>query len=129
MLVLAQVLKSDVPNYKGMPNTVVGKTAFCEKQLEEYILPNFKSHRKILYPKLIEWGFQNQELVASLQQMEDQILLDFKNLSSKPHITAQNLDDLGYALDALVRLKERELYELLQVQFNEQLTGLDTELG
>lgn len=121
MLVLAQVLKLDVPDYKGMPVTLEGKIDFTKRKFEEIILPNINKHRRLLYPNILKWGFPDEGLVEHLQEMEDEILKIGKAIREGHDYSEIQLSDFGYSLDTLVRIKERELYEMVQVRFNEKL--------
>lgn len=124
MLVLAQVLKEDVPDYKGMPTSLEGKIDFINKKFEEFILPNINKHRKVLYPNILKWGFPDEGLIEHIQELEDEILKIGKTIRDGRNYSELQLSDFGYSLDTLVRIKERELYEMVQVRFSEELNEL-----
>lgn len=125
ILVLAQVLKSDVPDFKGMPTTLEGKIDYINRKFEEIILPNITKHRKSLYPNILNWGFPDSGLIQHIQELEDEILIICKAIREGRDYSEMELSDFGYSLDSLVRIKERELYEMIQVRFAEELNGLE----
>ncbi len=127
ILVLAQVLKTDVPDYKGMPVTSEGKLQFIISRFEETILPNFTKHRKIFYPALIKWSFPDEGLIEHIQVLEDEILQLCKAVNDGYQLSEAKMSELGYCLDTLVRTKERHLYEMVQARFGEELKELDFE--
>ena len=125
ILVLAQLLKVDVPDYKGMPQNPVDKLEFCQGQFEQYVLPKMEAHRRVFYPQLKIWGFSMWQLVENIKEKEEQLLVDYKALDSQSPALENALNDLGYLLDEWVRIKERKLYEAVQAQFDEALGTLD----
>jgi len=125
ILVLAQLLKIDVPDYKGMPQNPLDKLKFCHEQFKQYVLPNMEAHRRVLYPQVKIWGFSMWQLVENIKEKEEQLLVDYKALNSQSPALENALNDLGYLLDEWVRIKERKLYEAVQAQFDEALATLD----
>lgn len=124
MLVLAQVLKTDVPDYIGMPTTVEGKHQFLLEKFEEVILPNLNKHRNLFYPAILQWGFTDQDLLQRIQEKEDDVVLICKEIKDGNILNNTQLNELGYALDTLVRMKERELYEKVQARYSLELEEL-----
>ncbi len=122
MLILAQVLKSDVPAYKDMPSTVSAKTEFLNEKLENLILPNFKMHRNHLYPALIDWAFADTPLMNEVATMENELVEDI--VAQKQH-DEDSLDLIGQAIEQLVRKKERFLYHAMQEQCGKQLDSFE----
>ncbi len=125
MLVLAQVLKADVPDYKGMPNTLEAKVDFINLKFKEIILPNINKHRKLLYPNILKWGFPDKGLIEHIEELEDEILKTCKAIREGYYYSEMKLSDFGYSLDTLVRIRERELYEMIQVRFSIELNELN----
>lgn len=124
ILVLAQLLKADVPDYEGLPKTIEGKREYLLKKFNEVILPNFANHRNIFYPAIIQWGFQDELLLQQIQQWEDDVLMICKSIKEENAISSMQLNELGYTLDRLVRAKERELYQKVQARFSAELEEL-----
>ncbi|GAB3330730.1 hypothetical protein GCM10027429_08440 [Marivirga atlantica] len=124
MLVLAQVLKADVPDYKNMPNTVEAKAGFLNQKLKDLILPNFKIHKNSLYPAFIEWGFSGSKLMDEVTMQEHDLIQEI--VGPEQH-NEESLNEIGYAIEQLVRKKERYLYEAVQEECKEQLDQFELE--
>ncbi len=124
MLVLAQVLKADVPDYKNMPNTVEAKTDFLNQKLKNLILPNFKIHKNRLYPAFIEWGFSGGQLMDEITTQEHKLIEEI--VAPEKH-SEETLNEIGYAIEQLVRKKERYLYQAVQEECKEQLDQFELE--
>ncbi|MBK6266440.1 hypothetical protein JKA74_15450 [Marivirga sp. S37H4] len=125
MLVVSQVLKSDVPDYKGMPSGLKEKNIFLKEKFKEVIVPNINMHRKQLYPALLKGNFSNVELIEKIKEQEDLILLVYKELIIGNVLQESQLNDLGYAIDSMIRVKERKLYELIQSESEINLDDLE----
>lgn len=122
MLILAQVLKSDVPPYQNMPKDNAGKLDFLHQKLIELIVPNFLAHRKVLYPALIEWSFSNAALMDELRDQEDNITESIHMLKEADEM---ELHEIGLQIEELVRKKERQLYQQIQEELEGKLVELD----
>lgn len=121
MLVLSQVLKVDVPDYKEMPKTAVEKLSFLKTKLKNLIAPNFQLHREVIYPALIEWSFSDAVLMDEIRADEEAILSAINELKIAD---AASLDAIGIGIEQLVRKKERVLYQKMQNEFEHRLEEL-----
>lgn len=122
MLVMAQVLKSDVPAYNAMPKTSLEKFQFLKNKLSNLIVPNFHLHRYKLYPALIEWSFSDASLMDEIKGDEEEILISINSLSEADEAT---LNEIGISIEELVRKKERQLYQKIQIECGDKLSELD----
>ena len=95
-LILSQLLKKDIPDYQGMPNTTEGKVTYTINFFNSELITHFDEEEKILFP------------FASVDSLNSPDNIDNK------------LDKLGNMLDAHVRKEERELFMLIQEKLPEE---------
>jgi len=124
MLVLAQVLKADVPDYKNMPSSVEAKATFLKEKLQNLILPNFKLHKNHLYAALIEWGFSGSQLMDEVTTQEHDLVQEI--VAPERH-NEESLNEIGYAIEELVRKKERYFYQAIQDECKTQLDQFELQ--
>lgn len=117
VLLTAQLLKTDVPNYRGMPDTPVGKRTYVQIFLAELLEPHMQREETELFnranthPDLTEWinelradhAFFRQEIPA------------LNDLSDEDLVAAMNR--LGQRLEQHVRLEERSFFQKYQMLF------------
>ena len=115
LLVLAQVLKHDVPAYKNMPATPNEQRAYALERYTELLEPHFSWEEKVLFPLAERYGDKLQRLVAQVLE-EHQALRDaFEKLPLAAEADLpQELDLLGRAISANVRFEERVLFQKMQ---------------
>lgn len=111
-LLLAQLLKKNAPQYKGMPADSVGKAAFA---LTSY-LKGLKEHfikEEILLNKV-------KGLHSDIDRIANEIVIEHKELSAA-FLTIQfaedlpgELDVLGVKLEQHIRKEERILFPLME---------------
>ena len=101
LLVLAQVLKHDVPAYKNMPATPSEQRAYALERYTELLEPHFSWEEKVLFPLAERYGDKLQRLVAQVLE-EHQALRDaFEKLPLAAEADLpQELDLLGRAVSA-----------------------------
>ena len=124
MLLLAQVLKSDVPDYKNMPSTIVEKQRYALKTFEELIKPHTESEEKLLFPLLSGVHPDIDQLIHILIDDHTDLEYQFQKLlgDTSMAIGAEwTLNELGKALDRHIRLEEREFFELIQQHASDAL--------
>jgi hypothetical protein len=126
MLVLAQVLKSDVPDYKNMPTDCPGKSAYAIQVYKQVIVPYLSTNTNKLYPGLISANFPENGLLEEVKRMENRMIDCFENLLHAEDTEEYELDKLGCLIESLVRKKERQLFERVQcVLSDEQLDNIN----
>ena len=115
LLVLAQVLKHDVPAYKNMPATPSEQRAYALERYTELLEPHFSWEEKVLFPLAERYGDKLQRLVAQVLE-EHQALRDaFEKLPLAAEADLpQELDLLGRAISGNVRFEERVLFQKMQ---------------
>jgi len=128
-LILAQQLKKDAPQYKGMPLTLEGKKEYTLTFYKTELKKHFEDEEKILFPfvksknedvdKLIE------EIISEHRKME--------SLIKELHETDQLenvLDELGWLLEKHIRSEERELFgEIEKILSEDELEIIGTKLS
>jgi len=127
-LILAQQLKKDAPQYKGMPSTLEGKKEYTMTFYKTELKKHFEDEEKILFPfvksknedvdKLIK------EIISEHRKMESLI----KVLGETDQLE-NVLDELGWLLEKHIRKEERVLFvEIEKVLSEEELNMISTKL-
>ena len=119
-LVLAQVLRSDVAPYKGMPDTPEGKNEYLQSGKKQLLLKNIQYHRKKLYAVLAEDQPAFNKHLHHLDELENEIVYQL----SEETLSEDDLHELGMQIQDLVRYRERVLYESIQENCPELLETL-----
>ena len=128
-LMLAQLIKSGSPEYKGLPNTVEGKVQHTIKFFEENLVPHFNKEEKILFTISKNKNAEIDRLINELifQHRAIYSLVDKLRKSSEPEI---ELNELGMLLESHMRKEERELVQGIQNVFSEnEMEKLEKDLG
>lgn len=119
-LVLAQVLKSEVTDYQGMPQTPLKKSRYAMKEFVELIEPHIAFEEAVLFPLILGHSVDIDQLIYQLQDDHVELRALFDKLESEVNLVSL-LDEIGHALDAHVRLEERMLFEQCQVELSEEV--------
>lgn len=119
LLILAQLLKKDVPDYKGLPSDLSEKVAYAISVYKKDMIPYLKQMGKELYPKLYELSFSRMDLLEHALNEDKNLMQLFQELvvASAP-VTTDFLDHIGKNLELMVRMKERKLFQAIQEEFN-----------
>ena len=128
-LMLAQLIKSGSPEYKGLPNTVEGKVQHTIKFFEENLIPHFNKEEKILFTISKNKNAEIDRLINELifQHKAIYSLVDKLRKSSEPEI---ELNELGMLLESHIRKEERELFQSIQNVLTEsEMEKLEKDLG
>lgn len=121
-LILAQLLKSDVPDYKGLPTTVEGKVDYTLKTYEQDLEPHFRKEEDILIPKVLGFTKELDELCRTIEEEHRAIREAVGELEhAELGEAAALLDALGRLLEAHVRREERTWFELIQETVPEEI--------
>lgn len=128
-LMLAQLIKSGSPEYKGLPNTVEGKVQHTIKFFEENLVPHFNKEEKILFTISKNKNAEIDRLINELifQHKAIYLLVNKLRKSSEPKI---ELNELGMLLESHIRKEERELFQDIQNVLTEsEMEKLEKDLG
>ncbi len=115
LLLTAQLLKTDVPDYKGMPNTPSGKRAYVTVFLDDLLEPHMQREEEELFALARE----HPELVELVHKLESDHAFFRKEIPNLKDLEEdepliQGLNRLGRRLEKHVRLEEREFYQQYQ---------------
>lgn len=128
-LMLAQLIKSGSPEYKGLPNTVEGKVQHTIKFFEENLVLHFNKEEKILFTISKNKNAEIDRLINELifQHKAIYSLVNKLRKSSEPKI---ELNELGMLLESHIRKEERELFQGIQNVLTEsEMEKLEKDLG
>jgi len=114
-LLLAQLLKKDMPDYRGLPDSVEGKVAYTQRLFREVLRPHFAREENELIPAVR--GFDE-----ALDALSDTIVEEHRAIAAamdelkqaSEEAAADLLDALGRLLEAHVRREERIWFERIQ---------------
>ena len=112
-LVLARLLQTGAPAYKGMPSDPEGKLAYAFKFYENELTSHFAREEEIFQ---LVTGIDGsldvmlQEIIAEHQEIHDLFSLVKKNIDLVKH-----LDSIGKLLESHIRKEERVLFPLIEV--------------
>lgn len=112
-LILAQMIKKDAPQYKGMPSDLYGKKEYTINFFENYLIKHFNDEENIL----MKYLKGKDELIDMLFEQMYKEHIEIKSLITKLKTNSnikELLNDLGYILEKHIRMEERELFERIQ---------------
>ncbi len=111
MLLLAQVLKQDAPDYKGMPKTTEERIVYADELWESLIKEHLHLEEEVLFPTV-------SQMASSLQRMVDELIAEhvqirdyFSQLSLSDELA---LDKLGRLIEGHIRKEERQFFQQVQ---------------
>tara|TARA_B110000046_G_scaffold31577_2_gene33646 strand:+ start:730 stop:1167 length:438 start_codon:yes stop_codon:yes gene_type:complete len=117
MLILAQLLKTESPDHKGLPTDIIGKQRYAAKLYEDCIKPHFEFEETKLFPAVSGINPEIDQFIYILMDDHAEISRLFELMEGDTKIalgSEQSLNDLGVAIEQHVRLEEREFFELIQ---------------
>ncbi len=112
-LVLAQLLKYDVPDYPGLPATVAGKAAYAIEFFDTQLQAHFEREENILLPAITGYD-------ALLDRYGEQMCEEHRRIRNMLESWRQNppngadLDQMGRCLEEHIRFEERVFFQHLQ---------------
>ncbi len=116
-LILAQLLKADVPDYKGLPTDIPGKVAFAKKEYEQRLRSHFEQEENWLIPLSEQALAPLPEMAARIREEHQRIRTGIESLRSQS--TPDELDALGRLIEQHIRFEEREWFREMQEQLDE----------
>jgi len=127
MLILAQLLKSDSPGYKGLPTDNLDKQRYADRLFHDLIKPHFEFEENELFPAIAGIHTEIDQLIYILIDDHAEITRLFELMQGDTKIALGSdlaLDELGRIIENHVRLEEREFFELIQKHVPETIIPL-----
>jgi hypothetical protein len=128
-LILAQILKKDAPVYKGMPSSPEGKREYTLHFFKTELIKHFEVEERILIPEIKDHN-------NKIDKLCDKVLDQHKKLNSyiekllEDDAYEEILNQFGILLESHIRMEERELFEEIQKQFDDEfLNRLEAKLS
>ncbi|UEG50133.1 hypothetical protein LK994_01415 [Ferruginibacter lapsinanis] len=118
-LLLAQLLKKEVPDYKGMPTQIQEKAAYALALYHSKLKQHFKNE-EIMLGKVKDVHEEITKLTDDIFREHQLLTAAFLSLS-KPDNTIDELNALGLALDEHIRKEERVLFPMIQQYCSEEI--------
>jgi len=136
VLLLAQLLKKNVPDYRGMPTTIEGKLQYLHDTFHVELKPHIEKEEAILLPLVREHAPGLSHMCDMLtdehQQIQEHILAV---LSLEPPYeeadVREQLNKIGLLLEQHVRMEERMFFQRIQQTVDKEILdtlGLDQPL-
>ncbi|MBZ0182226.1 MAG: hypothetical protein K8F60_07195 [Melioribacteraceae bacterium] len=116
-LILAQLLKKDVPDYKGLPNNLNDKILYAQDKFNSKIKSHFFTEQKIFdYLKDVDHIYT--ELCSEYEN--DHKIIERMLLNLNPNFSdIENLNEAGIKIYDHTRKEERLLFQQLQSTLTE----------
>jgi iron-sulfur cluster repair protein YtfE (RIC family) len=118
-LILAQLLKTDAPDYAGLPTTVVEKSAYALNMFNKNLQPHFLSEEKIL--SVVKDCHPDITKLAAEILWEHRQLTDLFLSLNASTATETALNMIGNELEAHIRKEERILFPMIQQHCPEEI--------
>lgn len=126
-LMLAQLIKKDSPEYKGLPRDIDGKIGYVVSSWQNELKYHFENEEKILFPKIVGKNPGIDDLLKEIINEHDQIeKMIFELEGSKNKIS--DLNKLGILLEKHIRKEERQLFQLIQKHLTVELNDLEGKI-
>jgi hypothetical protein len=114
VLLLAQLLRQDVPAYRGMPAEAAGQRAYALREYHERLVPLLHYMEATLMPAVAGGDAEADRVAEQLRQKYAALAEQFQALQSEAAPALEQLDTLGHELQALVRTTERSYFQRIQ---------------
>lgn len=118
-LILAQLIKRNAPEYKGLPTTISDKVVYAIDYYTNELKAHFKKEELLL--KIVE------DMHPEIARLSDEIVAEHALLKGlilslkKAFDPEAVLNELGNELDAHIRKEERVLFPLIQEHCTEEM--------
>jgi hemerythrin-like domain-containing protein len=120
-LLLAQLLKKNAPEYKGLPGDPIGKMNYAKEIYNSELDQHFREEEDFVFPYLKSRNEEVDKLVNEILS-EHKILKNSIVSLEDDDLLTDNMDKIGYLLEAHIRKEERFLFEKIpQVLSEEEL--------
>ncbi|GMU85554.1 MAG: hypothetical protein AMXMBFR48_07960 [Ignavibacteriales bacterium] len=118
-LILAQILKKNAPEYKGLPVTVEGKLAYLFELMDTHIEPHFRAEERIIN-YLDSRAERFKPMHEKILHEHNLIRRSVAALKSGSELVIDEMDDLAQLLEGHIRFEEREYFKYLQDHLSEE---------
>ena len=120
ILVMAQLLKVDSPDYPKLPNDILGKIKYAVSVYINILKPHIDFEEEELFPLIAGVSEEIDQLIYMLQDDHTEIENLFQKIKGEVN-QAWLMNELGKLIEQHVRQEERELFELIQKYADEPL--------
>jgi hemerythrin-like domain-containing protein len=117
-LMLAQLLKKNAPEYKGLPTDAIGKMNYAREHYNNLLNQHFKEEEDFVFPFIRNKSKEIDELVDGILTEHKILENSIVNLADNEQLI-ENMDKIGYLLEAHIRKEERILFEKIPLLLNE----------
>lgn len=111
-LILARLLRSDAPPFKGLPIDAKGKAEYAMKHYQKELLKHFEQEEKMI-PMLKGVNTTLDSLLACMKDEHQELHSLFNSINIDQDLPAQ-LDVIGRTLESHVRKEDRVIFPLIQ---------------
>lgn len=111
-LILAQLLKKNAPQYKGLPTDTEGKAAYAINQFNTHIREHFTKEEQV-FDMAMQVDAEIDTLIAEIRSEHTNLTNMFNSLADATN-RDDALDELGWLLESHVRKEERILFPMLE---------------
>lgn len=117
-LILAQLLKTDAPEYKGLPIDIKGKISYAVNLFHDSLKEHFRKEEIMLDSV--------QYCHADIRKLREEIIAEHAQLTGyflaleKSDNPEYSINTLGIALELHIRKEERVLFPLIQQKCSEE---------
>ncbi|MGK9477648.1 hemerythrin domain-containing protein [Melioribacter sp. OK-6-Me] len=122
-LILAQILKKDTPAYRDLPADVEGKRNYALRFYSAELIKHFRKEEDILLPFCSGITPELDNLFQRMLNEHDKLEELFNKLKIEKDYE-NTMHEIGMMLDEHIRMEERELFELIQNQLDEEKLSL-----
>ena len=127
-LILAQQLKKNAPQYKGMPTTIVEKKNYTISFYNNELKKHFEDEEKILFPSVKSKNEDVDKLIVEIIFEHRKMETFIKDLEKTEQLE-NVLDEFGWLLEKHIRKEERELFvEIEKVLSEDELNIIGKKL-
>ncbi|MDP2412988.1 hemerythrin domain-containing protein [Daejeonella sp.] len=111
-LILARLLRSDSPPFKGLPLDAEGKAEYAMKYYREELLDHFEKEEKMI-PMIKGINATLDSLLTCMKAEHQELHSLFNSINIDQDLPTQ-LDVIGRALESHVRKEDRVIFPLIQ---------------
>jgi len=119
-LILAQLLKENAPQYKGMPHAPHEKRSYAVNFYKNNLIQHFREEEGHLFPLAKGRSSRLETLTSELIYQHQNLSANFKLIELENENFISIMDETGYLLEQHIRLEEREYFELIQEELSEE---------
>jgi len=118
-LLLAQLLKKTAPEYKGLPKDPIGKMNYAKELYINELDQHFREEEELVFPYLKNKDKEINELVTEILSEHKILKNSILTLNDNEQLIDE-LDKIGFLLEAHIRKEERVLFEKIPKVLSEE---------